>query len=390
MRHRSRLGLLLCAGAASLAMAESLTVTQAEAATIFVSPRGGARGSGTAGAPFGSIQQAVNVAQPGDTIRLMPGRYYEDVRTVRHGAPNAPITIVGSRGSVVQGAGSTRVIQVSHSFIELRGFTIDGKHAAREEKKSYRDKLLYVMSETAGQGVQGVRVIGMNLRNGGGECLRLRYQARNNEVAHSNFENCGVHDFRFNDGGKNGEGVYIGTSPKQLGKWGAPDRSVDQSSGNWIHHNSFNTRGNECVDIKEGSSGNVVEKNRCTGQRDKNSAGLDSRGSGNVFRYNRVSDSKGAGVRLGGHGNEGVANQVYGNTFVRNEVGGVKVMRGPQAHICGNRGGPAVGSRADGIDPTASCKGERAVSRKTAQREVRARSTNPRENRTEDSGRLVR
>jgi hypothetical protein len=325
----------------------------------------------------------------------MPGRYFEDVRTVRNGALGAPIVITGSRNSVVHGAGSTRVIQVSHSFIEVHGFTIDGRHAAKDEKKSYRDKLLYVMSETSGRGVQGMRVVGMNFRNGGGECLRLRYHAQNNEVAHSNFQNCGVHDFRFKDGGKNGEGIYIGTSPKQLGKFGAPDRSIDQSSGNWIHNNTFDTRGNECVDIKEGSSGNVVERNRCTGQRDKNSAGLDSRGSGNVFRYNAVYGSKGAGVRLGGHGNEGVANHVYGNRLVRNEVGGVKVMRGPQGYICGNKGADAVGSRAKGVDPTASCTPERAISGKPEkertsvkpQKEARLRSSNPRENWTEASRR---
>ena len=52
------------------------------------------------------------------------------------------------------------------------------------------------------------------------------------------------------------------------------------------------------LDIKEGSSFNIVEYNKCTGQRDPNSGGLDSRGNDNIFRYNEIYDNLGAGVRL--------------------------------------------------------------------------------------------
>ena len=63
---------------------------------------------------------------------------------------------------------------------------------------------------------------------------------------------------------------------------------------------TFDTQGNECVDIKEGATANVVEHNDCTGQKDPESAGFDSRGSGNVFRFNASYANLGAGVRLGG------------------------------------------------------------------------------------------
>jgi hypothetical protein len=183
-------------------------------------------------------------------------------------------------------------------------------------------------------GVTGLRVLHMTFKNAGDECVRLRYFVQHNEIGHSTFMNCSVHDFRFQAGGKNGEAVYIGTAPEQWGQHGAPSADPDHSNNNWIHHNTFNTQGNECVDIEEGSSGNIVEHNVCTGQRDPKSAGLDARGNGNVFRYNHVFGNIGAGVRLGGNGPmDGADNHVYGNRIVDNRAGGIKVLHERQDSV---------------------------------------------------------
>jgi len=327
--------IVLCASVMSLSLGFSTMPALPE--TYFVDPSGTPAARGTRSDPLQSIQKALDRAMPGDTIELGAGRYFQDFRTVRNGRPGQPIVIRGGRNAVVSGAGSSRIVEVNHDYIEFHGFTIDGRHAPENGKGSYRDKLIYAVGNRPGDGVTGLRIIGMNLRNAGGECIRLRYQAQRNEIANSMIENCGVYDFVYKDGGKNGEGVYIGTAPEQLGRWGAPDNAVDQSSANWIHHNTFNTRGNECVDIKEGSSGNIVEHNRCTGQRDKKSAGLDARGSGNVFRYNVVYGNSGAGIRLGGdRDDDGVGNSAYSNSLRDNQVGSLKIQRGPQGKICGN------------------------------------------------------
>lgn len=310
--------------------------------------------------PSSSIQQALDRAMPGDTISLAPGRYFQDFRTVRNGQPGRPIVIRGTRNAIVSGAGASRIVEINHDYVELHGFTIDGKHAREESKDSYRDKLVYVVGNRPGDGVTGLRIINMSLKNAGGECIRLRYQAQRNEVANSSIENCGIYDFVYKDGGKNGEGIYIGTAPEQLGKRGVPDASVDRSNANWIHHNIFNTRGNECVDIKEGSSGNIVEHNRCTGQRDKKSAGLDARGSGNTFRHNVVYGNRGAGIRLGGdEDDDGIGNSAYSNTLRDNAVGSLKVQRGPQGRICGNvvagKNTGVKGEYGGKIDPRQPC-----------------------------------
>jgi hypothetical protein len=324
----------------------------AAAKDLYVSPGTAVGGEGTQGDPWHSIQTALKAAQPGDVIHLAEGVYAQDIKSVRDGTKGNPITIEGPATAVLTGAGANRVVEINHDFITLRGFSIDGKHAPKESMKSYRDKLLYIIGRARGDGVTGLLVTQMHLRNAGGECLRLRYQARDNEVSYSTFERCGVYDFVFHDGGKNGEGVYIGTAPEQLGKWGAPDSAVDRSDRNWIHHNTFNTQGNECVDIKEDSSANIIEYNDCAGQRDKESGGFDSRGDQNVFRYNTVHDTIGAGIRLGGdEEDDGLGNEVYGNTFKNTAAGGLNIQRLDQGKVCENtfeRVDPIVMSRNEG------------------------------------------
>lgn len=52
-----------------------------------------------------------------------------------------------------------------------------------------------------------------------------------------------------------------------------------------ISGNNIETHGNECVEVKEGSSGNILEYNVCTYQQDSNSGCYTSRGDANTIRY---------------------------------------------------------------------------------------------------------
>ncbi|MBC8162040.1 MAG: right-handed parallel beta-helix repeat-containing protein [Roseiflexaceae bacterium] len=335
----------------------------ASAQRYYVSPQGADTNAGTtANAPFATVQKAVDLAQPGDSITLASGEYLQDVVSKRNGSPSAPITISGPADAIVKGAGNGRIVEVRHDYLTFDGFTIDGLYGNPNSSDSYRDKLLYVIGDAPLDGVSGLKVLNMTFRNGGGECLRLRYFVQNSEIAQSTFLNCGVRDFRFKAGGKNGEAIYIGTAPEQRGDGKNPTTDPDQSNNNWIHHNNFNTQGNECVDIKEAATNNIVENNTCTGQKDPNSAGFDSRGSGNIFRYNTSYGNVGAGVRLGGDtATDGIDNQVYANILHHNDAGGIKFQRAPQRTICGNtindnRGGDATGSYPDRYNPTAPCQ----------------------------------
>ncbi|MBI3984737.1 MAG: hypothetical protein HY344_02230 [Candidatus Levybacteria bacterium] len=288
----------------------------------------------------------------------------QNVITVRDGNGDAPITIKGEKGAIVKGSGGPRVIEINHNNIYLEGFTIDGLVGDPNDKKNYRDKLIYVLGKKAYTPLTGLKITRMVIQNAGGECIRLRYYVMASEISYNAVGPCGAFDFKFESNNKNGEGIYLGTSSDQWGDGKNPTKDADKSSKNFIHHNTINTQGNECVDIKEGSSENIIEYNSCTGQMDSDSGGLDARGDRNIFRYNDTFGNRGAGIRLGGHMIDsvvyGIGNDVYGNTFRQNQEGGLKIETEPQGKICGNNmskngSGEKFGSKADNYYPSSAC-----------------------------------
>lgn len=326
-----------------------------------VDPALGDDDAGAPGRPFRTITRALAGARSGDTVALQPGTYDEDVVTVHPG-----VTLTGPRTAVLRGAGaSARVLQVQHDDTTLHGFTIDGRVCAQLAESCYRDKGIYVMSPVPGDGVSGTRITGMRVANMGGECVRIKYFATGSLVAGNTIGPCGVHDFAVpNTGtGQNGEGVYIGTAPEQLDRNPSPE--PDASNHNLVHGNVIDTRGGECVDIKEAASHNDVAGNTCTGQlpRNANSGAMDTRGPHNTFRHNHIHHNAAAGVRIGGdRPGDAVGNTVHDNTITSNARGGIKVQDpGPHGRICGNvmrdnAGGDAVGDHAGRIgDPAAPC-----------------------------------
>jgi len=331
------------------------------AVNYYVSPSGSDSADGLSEVKaFKSIQKAIDLAQSGETINLTKGTYLQDFVSKRNGNIDAPIIIKGTAESIVKGGGKGRVIEINHDHIVLDGFTVDGFFDSAKKVESYRDKLIYALGKEKKDGVTGFKIKNMNIKNAGGECIRLRYFATKNEIVNNVITNCGVVDFKFDGGGKNGEGIYIGTAPEQLKDGKNPTTDPDQSNENWIHDNVIDTQGNECVDIKESSSGNIVERNKCTGQKDTESAGLDARGNGNIFRNNQIFGCLGAGVRLGGdEKSDGINNIVSANNIYDNKNGGVKVMRSPQT-ICGNTvtncgKGICVGDFSKKFDPIIKC-----------------------------------
>ncbi len=312
-----------------------------------------------------TLQRALDLVQPGDTVHLLPGNYFENVSSVSDGRADAPITIMGSADAVLHGNGeASAAFYLTHDYYTLVGFTLDGLMGDPSQPEGYTDKLLYVQGRHEQRGVTGLQVLHMTFQRAGGECVRLRYFAQANAIAYSTFLACGVLDYEFADGGKNGEAIYIGTSSTQWEDGKNPTDDPDHSSDNWIHHNVMNTQGNECVEVKEGGSNNLIEHNTCTGQLDPNSAGIGARGSGNIIRYNRLYGNVGAGVRLGGHRVDGIQygieNEVYGNEIWRNGGGGVNIAVEPQAKICGNVlahnwGKASFGDGSDAYDPTEPC-----------------------------------
>jgi hypothetical protein len=99
----------------------------ASAAEWFVAP--GSNGSGSSGSPFGRIQDALKLAQPGDLVTLRPGTYRERFSTVRNGTSGAPIRLraTGERGSVLVTTPG-RVATVNHRFFVIENLVFDGQY----------------------------------------------------------------------------------------------------------------------------------------------------------------------------------------------------------------------------------------------------------------------
>lgn len=93
----------------------------------------GGAGTGSSASPFGRVQDALNVAQPGDLITVRPGTYSEAIVTVRGGTAQAPITLRARDGrgsSIITAAG--RVFTVSHPYVTVEGLVLDGQFGAND------------------------------------------------------------------------------------------------------------------------------------------------------------------------------------------------------------------------------------------------------------------
>jgi hypothetical protein len=347
---------------------------------LYVDPVGNDTNDGSHGAPFQTIQKALNEALPGTTINLAPGEYREVLATQRDGEPGAPITIKGPEtGQDPSGRhqatlyGIGRIVSVDHSYYVFDGFTIDGVErlkgrqlpedlsAVTSFKRSVANdvedsKLIYIGASDQSRDLTGIEIRNMFLNGGGGECIRMRNNAHDNIVADSVIQYCGmfgkkpskgVDRFEFH----NGEGVYIGTSPKSDNQ---PMFENDPSSGNRITGNIIRTFGSECFNVKENAHDNVFEDNVCFGNAEPaeyDGSNVELRGHNNIIRNNTISGSEGVAIKLQSDSDEydKGGNVVEGNKI--SEVGAgaflieTKAQQGP---MCGNevQGGLGEGASA--------------------------------------------
>ena len=89
------------------------TLLSLGAGELYVSPSGNNKNPGTKTAPFGTIAFAASKAKPGDTVKIGPGIYREQISFKKSGRKDAPITFAGTRGkngeflSIVEAPGIT-------------------------------------------------------------------------------------------------------------------------------------------------------------------------------------------------------------------------------------------------------------------------------------------
>lgn len=106
---RTLIALLLLAGGIVLL---TLTAGVTSAKTITVDDDGGA--------DYSSIQEAVDAAEAGDTIRVLDGIYYENI------VVNKTVSLIGngSANTAIDGGGNGDVVQITANWVNISGFNI--------------------------------------------------------------------------------------------------------------------------------------------------------------------------------------------------------------------------------------------------------------------------
>jgi Protein of unknown function (DUF1565) len=367
MHRISVISAAVAAAAMSLAALVALTVASAvitvSTVNLYVNPvQGSAKAAGTQAAPLRTIQQAMDRARPGTVIHLAAGTYSENVVTRVDGLPGARIVVEGPASGQATLFGTSHVVAIKNSYYTLRGFAIDGQEQVEnryrpsawptqmlqigEFKASVaslvsNDRLIYIDSGSALTGVTGTIIDRMTLTGAGGECIRIRDDSTNNIVENSTIRYCGMYPqdtagiFTYH----NGEGVYIGTSPKSIMLPGYQD---DQSSGNLVTGDTITTYASECFDVKENSYRNVLSDSRCADNTEPvqdQGSNVELRGYANTVENDQLSTSAGYGLKIiaDSAAEDLGRNNVMTNTFSGQPAGALYDKSGaPPGRACGN------------------------------------------------------
>src|SRR5690606_23105900 len=130
------------------ALASASTGAVSAAAALVVA--GAALAAEHRGEPGQRLQPLVDAAQPGDTIRLAPGRHAGPVRIERS------LALVGEPGAVLAGTGRGSVVTVSGDDVRIEGLEITG--SGRDLPAM--DSAVLVTREARRARVRGNRLVG--------------------------------------------------------------------------------------------------------------------------------------------------------------------------------------------------------------------------------------
>ncbi|WP_151633588.1 NosD domain-containing protein [Noviherbaspirillum aerium] len=174
------------------------------------------------------LKDAMANAESGTKIRLADG-VYEGNFSLKG---KSGVTIEGSKDAVIKGGDDGYALHLDDSNNNtLSGFTVSGGQKG-------------IMLDKSSDNV----LDGLTVKDTGQEGIHFRENSSRNLLQNSLIDNTGLKDPGF------GEGVYIGSDPKNLAN--------DQSNDNMIVNNVFgpNVRA-ENIDVKEGTSGGIILNN---------------------------------------------------------------------------------------------------------------------------------
>ena len=189
------------------------------------------------------LSEALKDAKPGSSIALADGRYAGKFVAEVSGTAEQPIYLCGGAGAVLDGE-NVRGGYVLHlkkaKYWRLVGFTVTNGQKG-------------VMADTT----VGSVIQGLTVHDVGDEAIHLRSNSTDNVVLQNTISKTGLRRDKF------GEGVYIGTA---VSNWCTTnDCKPDRSDRNVVKGNKISQTTSEAVDIKEGTTGGVLEGNTFDG-----------------------------------------------------------------------------------------------------------------------------
>jgi Right handed beta helix region len=185
------------------------------------------------------LTRALAAAQPDDWIHLAPGRYDGRFTASVNGTPSSPIVVCGSRSAVLDGGG----IDIGY------GFHLTGAHWILAGFTVTASQKGIVLDGARDDVLEDLEVFGI-----GDEGVHFRAFSSDNTLERSYIHDVGRLD------ADAGEGVYVGSASSHWGQFsgGHPDASDrNQIVANTIGPNTTA----ESVDVKEGTTGTVLEGN---------------------------------------------------------------------------------------------------------------------------------
>jgi hypothetical protein len=364
----------------------STSTTRAEdtaAEDIVVSTDGSPDGSGTSEDPINSVQEAFNMAAPGDTIRLRQGTYHEYIYVDRGGEPGNPITLSGPTEAILrppkQPQEGRNILQIRRDHVHVEGCTFDGlaDPTKKTEFEWYGAGIDVRPDPEVADHLVDCRIKPDAIGNTRGAMIMLR---RVKDVDVGEFKvigPAGVQHLYGDEEGHFGEIVYLGGGPAvplEDDPWDSLYRSHDVH----VHHidNSGGYPHAEMVDVKGGNYDVTIEYCTDAGgsgryilpRHDETSeTAMNLIGSKTTLRWNRILDGHGQGVEVGAWGiahpdraaelsdrelsekaqDSGQDNAIYGNEIRNNDGLAIQYRTdddefvrgmGPDAQqtVCGN------------------------------------------------------
>jgi len=189
------------------------------------------------------LEQALAVAVPGQIITLADGNYRGAFNIDRSGKPNSKIWLCGSRNAVLTADSSQDVLRLGANDWVIAGFSLEGG-------------LRGIMLERAKNNL----LTNLSVRGTAQEAIHLRMFSSDNVIEHSEISQTGLAEPGF------GEGIYLGSSQSQWAKFTGNAGTPDACDRNRVSDNVIgpDVRA-EHIDIKEGTQGGLILRNRFFG-----------------------------------------------------------------------------------------------------------------------------